>query len=541
LAVSRVRPRFAAVVVVLAVVAAACGGGSGGKSVGGAGTGGGAKGDATPVSGGTVTYGLEAETDNGFCLNLANLTPAGTQVALAVYDTLMVPNDKGEMAPYLAKSVVPNADYKEWTITLRPGITFHDNTPFDAAAVKTNLDAYRHGQLFAFVFANIADTTVVDPMTVKVTMKTPWVPFPYFLYLLGRIGMMAPAQINSKDHCTDQLIGTGPFMFKEWVPKDHLTVVKNPKYWRQGLPYLDSIIFKPVDDASTRINALKGGQLNILQTNSPEQITDLRNLAKAGQLALVENVKGAEPSYNLINTAKPPFDDIVARQAVVLATDRTELNTIINKGINTIADQPFAPDVLGYVSDPGYPKYDLAAAKAKADEYKAKHGGQFKVEVSTTVDSANGREAQLLKSQWAKAGIDVVIKQVDQAQLVSDALGNKAQFSLWRNHPGSDPDTQYVWWHSGSPVNFNRFKDATVDQILDAGRSEPDPAKRKTIYEGLSKALNAGYYNIWKWYAIWVFPSQPNVHGVNGPDLPDGGRPGVITSAHPMVGLWLSK
>lgn len=530
---------FAAVLVALGMVAAACGGGSGGSSAGG--TGRGAKNAGTPQPGGTITYGLEAETDNGFCLSTANLTPAGTQVALAIYDTLAVPNDKGEMVPYLAKSITPSADYKEWVITLRPGVVFHDGTPFDAAAAKLNLDAYRRGTLFAFVFSNIADTAVVDPLTVKVTTKVPWVAFPYFLYLLGRIGMMAPSQINDTAHCGDHLVGTGPFQLKDWVVNDHLSVTKNAKYWQAGLPYLDGITFKPVPDASQRVNALKGGQLNIIQTNSPEQIGDLRNAVKAGQLAMVENTKGAEPSYDLINTGKPPFDDIVARQAVVLATDRVELNNIVNNGLNTIADQPFAPDVVGYVSDPNYPKFDLAAAKAKADEYKAKHGGQFKVEVSTTIDSANGREAQLLKSQWAKAGIDVVIKQVDQAQLVSDALGNKAQFSLWRNHPGSDPDTQYVWWHSGSPVNFNRFKDATIDHILDAGRSEPDPAKRKAIYDGLSRALNAGYYNIWKWYAIWVFPSQTNVHGVEGPNLPDGGRPGITTSAHPMVGLWLSK
>ena len=75
---------------------------------------------------------------------------------------------------------------------MRPGVTFQDNTPLDAAAVKLNLDTYRKGLLFSFVFANIADTAVVDPLTVKVTMKTPWIAFPAYLFYIGRVGIMAP-------------------------------------------------------------------------------------------------------------------------------------------------------------------------------------------------------------------------------------------------------------------------------------------------------------------------------------------------------------
>ncbi|MCU1461384.1 MAG: ABC-type dipeptide transport system, periplasmic component [Acidimicrobiales bacterium] len=535
------RSSFAAIVVGLALVAAACGGGSGSSSAGGTSPNG-SKGEGPPQSGGSITYGLGAESSNGFCLSGANLSPEGIQVAESIYDTLTVPNEKGDYVPYLAKSVAPSSDYKEWVITLRPGVLFHDGTPFDAAAVKLNLDAYRHGLLIQFAFANIADTTVVDPMTVKVTMKVPWVAFPAYLYFTGRIGMMAPAQINDKANCATKMIGTGPFTLKDWVVNDHLTVLKNQKYWRPGLPYLDQITFRPVVDPSQRTNGLKGGQLNIIHTDSALQIKDLRDAAAHGQLTIFENQKGAEVSYNMMNVSHAPFDDITARQAVILATDRVELNNIVNGGVNTIADQPFAPDVVGYVPDPGYPKFDLAAAKVKADAYKAKHGGQFNVEVETTIDPENAREAQLLKSQWAKAGINATIKQVDEATLISDAIGGGYQMNLWRNHQGSDPDTQWVWWHGGSAINFQRFKDPAVDQIFDIGRSDIDPAKRKTDYDGLSKALNAGAYDIWKWYALWAIASQTNVHGITGPDLPDGGgKQGLLASVHPMVGLWVSK
>ncbi len=149
-------------------------------------------------SGGALTFGLEAENTN-YCLSRAQLAISGIQVVAAVYDTLTVPNDKGVPTPYLAKSVTGNTDSTVWTIVLRPGVQFQDGTPLDAAAVKLNLDSYRgapgavnSGPLFSIYLSFISDVSVVDPMTVKVTLKTPVPQFPAYLYSTGRMGMMAP-------------------------------------------------------------------------------------------------------------------------------------------------------------------------------------------------------------------------------------------------------------------------------------------------------------------------------------------------------------
>ena len=96
-----------------------------------------------PQYGGRVVYGLEAETTNGWCLPEGQLAIAGIQVARSIYDTLTVPNGEGEFVPFLAEAVTSNPDFTEWTITLRPGITFHDGSPLTAEVVKNNLDAYR--------------------------------------------------------------------------------------------------------------------------------------------------------------------------------------------------------------------------------------------------------------------------------------------------------------------------------------------------------------------------------------------------------------
>src|SRR3954470_14823653 len=172
---------------------------------------------SSPKPGGSVTYGLEAETGSGWCPTSARLAISGIEVGAAIYDTLMVPNTKAKMVPYLAKSVTPNAEFTEWKITLRDGIKFHDGTPLDAAALVQNFDSYRKSTLIGAALKDITATTPSGPLEVTVTTARPWPEFPWFLYLDGRFLVEAPAQLASPNCATD-LIGTGPFKL------DHYTV-----------------------------------------------------------------------------------------------------------------------------------------------------------------------------------------------------------------------------------------------------------------------------------------------------------------------------
>jgi peptide/nickel transport system substrate-binding protein len=127
---------------------------------------------ATPRPGGTVTYGLESETGGGWCPTSERLAASGIMVESAIYDTLVQPNTKNVMVPYLAKSVDHNPDYTQWTIKLRDGIKFHDGTPLDANALKTNVEAWRTGQLYSSIYSDITDVAVVDPLTVSSRIST---------------------------------------------------------------------------------------------------------------------------------------------------------------------------------------------------------------------------------------------------------------------------------------------------------------------------------------------------------------------------------
>ena len=147
--------------------------------------------------GGTITYGVEGKTTQ-FCPYKTQAAISGIMIMQSMYDTITYPTSDGRVVPYLAKSVTPNADYSQWTITLREGIKFHDGTPLDAAALKLNMDKWKEGILLQFVFSNMGQIDVVDPLTVKVTMKKPWIAFPWYLWTTGRTGIAAPAQLNSQ-------------------------------------------------------------------------------------------------------------------------------------------------------------------------------------------------------------------------------------------------------------------------------------------------------------------------------------------------------
>jgi peptide/nickel transport system substrate-binding protein len=554
--------RLLAVLAVLALVAAGCGGGGGsdgdtaqdpGGTTGG--TTGGDEGDEAsgePTPGGKVVYALEAESTGGFCLYSAQLAISGIMVTQSIYDTLTVPNADGEYVPYLAESIEPNETFDSWVITLRDGVTFHNGEALDGEAVKLNLDSYRGANpdafapLFTFVFQNIDTVEATGPLEVTVTTKTPWPAFPAYLFSSGRLGIMAPEQIADTENCSRNLIGTGPFQLDEWVPNDHLTATKYADYWRaeDGLPYLDEIEFRPVTDGGQRVNGLETGGFQAMHTSGAQEVLDLRDLAEAGQANLEESSEGAEVGYTLLNDAKPPFDDLTARQAVALAVSEEELNELINDGLNTLANGPMAPGTQGFSEDTGYPAYDPDRAKELVQEYKDAHGGEFAFELTWSgTDPSTRQLAEEAAQQLREAGIDVTVKNTaDQSQFINDALGGNFDAFIWRNHGGTDGDLLYVWFHSGSPVNFSKFVDPEVDRLLDEGRAEIDPDRRDEIYAELNQRFGEQVWELWSWYTLWGIATAPNVHGILGPELPDGDMPfPLLAGWHLTSGLWIEQ
>ena len=469
--------------------------------------------------------------------------------------------------PFLAESVEPNAAYDQWTIKVRPNITFHNGEPLNAAAVKQNLDAYRgqapsSGPLFSFVFEQINDVVVVDDSTVQVNMDGPWVGFDAFIWGTGRVGMVAPAQLNDANTCNRNLIGTGPFRMTNcsgdvqcgWTINDKLVAEANPDYWRtdadgEKLPYVDEIEFRPVIDAQQRLNGLVGGELNLIHTTDGPTITELRADADAGEINLLESDYEPEISYTMLNTSKAPFDNETARQAVTYVADPQEFIDVTQDGIVERAVQPFGPDSPAYVDpeDLKFPQPNLEKAKELTAEYKEETGEDLTFSILSTTAPETVALAQLAQSQLEAAGMNVTIDQVEQTQLINTALGGDFQAVLWRNHPGGDPGTQYVWWYSvtkaGAPnfVNFSKINDPEIDKVFKDGRANTDLAARGESYQELSREFAKKMYNIWGWYTIWAFGAAKNVHGLYPPPNPGGEEAVIIASVQPTAGLWISK
>ena len=496
-------------------------------------------------SGGDLRFGLEAETTGGFCLSQAQLVTSGKQVAAAIYDTLMVPNTKGVYVPNLAESVTPNATFNEWTIKLRPNVKFHDGTPVNADALKQNMDAWKTGRLFTFVFGNMDQVTKVDDLTVKVTTKTPWKAFPAYLYLEGRAGIMAPAQMNNTATCATNMIGTGPFKLNspsDWKVNESLKVVKNPDYWRKdakgnALPCANSITFVPIPDSPTRDTQLIGGQLDMMHTSSSQSIDKLSTTS--GIDVLREKPGNSETRIYQINAQKPRFNNPEAREALAMAIDAKTINQIRNKGINTLTNQTMDTKSPGYLKSNGFPKYNLKKAQALVDKVKAANGGSFDVTLLTTTDSDNSQEGQLIIEQLQKAGMNAKMNQVDQSSLVNDLLGGNFSVTLVRNFfsdPAYGDASNYVWFSKGSPVNFSKFDDPTVQTALDAGRTSTDDAALNKAYQDFNKAMATGVYNVPVWYSEWALASK-GVTGATGAPLPDGSKQLVLNARFPVDSL----
>jgi peptide/nickel transport system substrate-binding protein len=540
--------RRVSAVMALALLATACGGG--GDSGGGGDTAGGDEG--TPTPGGRVVYGLEAETADGWCLPEAQLAISGIMVARTVYDTLTRPNAEGEYEPWLAESVEPNEDSTVWTVKLREGVKFHDGTDLNAQVVKNNLDAYRgvyptrSPLLFIFVFNNIASVDIVDDMTVSVTMKEPWVSFDAFLYSSGRLGMMAQAQLDDTNNCAENMIGTGPFTKKEWVPNQKFVAEKNPDYWAKDaegnqLPYLDEIEFVPIVEVAQRVNALESGDITAMHTSDPSTIADLRGIADSGDMNLTESTDFGEVTYIMLNSSKPPFDNIKARQALAYAFNFDDYNAVRGKGILTRATGPFAPGNVGNLDDTGLPSFDLDKAKELVQEYEQETGQPLNFTFTTTQAASTVADGEFLKEQAEAAGIGVEIVTVDQSTQIDTAIQGDFEAIAWRNHPGGDPDEQYVWWNSTYPTNFGRIKDPDIDSLLEEGRTTPDQDARVGIYEDLNRRFGEEVYNLWNYYTPWVVATASDVHGVLG-EGPTAAEPFPgLAVGNPVTYMWVEQ
>ncbi len=376
-----------------------------------------------PVIGGTLVVSGEAEVANPWTPAAMQCDSYCQQRARTFYDPLVAYGADLEVHPFLAESVEPNADFTEWTVTLREGISFHDGTPLNADAVIYNLQATGTGVLVAGSLTDVAKVpSQADPnvMELKIekngprsftiftgkggdpTKPVPWVDFD--AYLAGQLGLIASPTwleaVKADPAKAAQPVGTGPFIFESYAPRDRLVVTKNPDYWMQDsegrqLPYLDSIEFRVIEDGVTAGEALRSGEIDIFATSNANVIRDFQD---SGDFAI--SLQDELTETNFINIDQSKQNDLADRRvrcALSMAINRQELIEATGGGILEPANGIFSPGQQGYLEDNGLSiEQDLEGAAALIEEYEAETGKQVAFQLGQTPTRTNDEVAELL-------------------------------------------------------------------------------------------------------------------------------------------------
>jgi len=552
------------------------------------------KDEGEPVKGGTLVYGIEADTANAWPPYRASYATSGYIPLEAISDSLFAVTDKGETVGLLVESFEHNEDYTEWTLHIRDGIKFHDGTPLDGAAVKFNIDASRAAPLTAGTLTPV-DTVTANGQDVVITVKGgPWVALPtYFGY--GSIGyMLSPKWLASlpdvpqrteggpvydaavaatpPDGDPAKPVGLGAFKFESYTPGNgnSFRAVRNDDYWRgpngitgEDLPYLDAIEAVVAVDIDSRQNALRSGQFDAMHTANSDTISQLLG---DSDLEVTATSRFGDTSYYLLNEASGPDVDpegknanspllnVHCRRALAHAMDRDRMAKDRGAGLVSPANGPFPPGSIGYLADNGYPAFDLDKAHQEMTQCLSELGtDHIEFTFNTTNDPFNVETGGLVQSMWADAFGDQVratITPIEQGQYIGLALNGTFNAQQWRSHSGLDPDQQRLWWQkaSVSPIgklalNFGRFKDDVIDGALQTIKSNPDPAARKAAAETINRRFGEQVYNWWWSWTLWGVATQPYVNGIERNVLPDGTK-GIglaFAGRHQVNEIWCDK
>lgn len=477
----------------------------------------------TPQAGGDLIYGIPGEPA-GFNLTAQACPQDCKLVARTFYDPLMALDEDLNPVPYLAESVEPNDDFTEWTITLRDGVEFHDGTPLTADVVKQNLVAYSTPpSLVADVLSAQIDTIeATDELTAVVTMKQPWATFD--IALTAEPGyVIAPATIDSGVDGGLNPIGTGPFRFEEWKQGDSITVVRNDDYWQENLPYLDSVVFRPIPDSAARTSAFERGEITAIMTDTPEQIARIEGLS---DVWLNKSTESASTDEYVLNNEVGPTSDLRVRQALAYAFDRDSYVTVLGAGVVVPANGPFPAGSVGHLDDTGDITFDLDRAKALVEEYEAENGP-----LTLTIQAGQEKSTalQLVQSMWQDAGIDIELQIGDPNVVITNLLQGNFEIMAGALPGAVNPADHAIWWDSANinPIgeistNYGRIDDPRIDAALEVLKSEADPTVRAEAAADINRQFAQNTYAIWTYWTVWVTATASNVHDLVGIELPGG-------------------
>ena len=521
--------------------------------------------------GGEMTVGIPAEQPSRTTFTGAGgkMDASAFCIANAIYDSLFVSSSDGlSWLPNLATAAVPNSTYKEWTITLRSGVKFHDGTDFNADDVVGNYNAQKANATVGLAIGPLINTvTKVDATHVKYTLPFAWTTFPFQL-AEQQISFMAAASSLAGG----KPVGTGPFKLNnlsdwDWSSAgngDVITLHANTNYWKNdhtgaSLPYLDVLKFKVIVDPAARVSALRAGTIDIMQNADGSAIKAVRNDPGNLQFRTDEN-DAREPAVNCIimntqqggyskspktgasnpsakgcvnGTSKDSWDangkaviaDINIRKACAMAINRTTYWQNMDGGVGVVLDGLYRAKVNGSANplyaNPKYPAYNTTTAKKLVADWKKANPGK---ECKFYIDTVQGSEAQnqafaFIYNALQAVGITVVQRQLTQPDLIQAKIDKKYDASTWSQFGGVTPDLNYVWFNSSKGlnyqnanfVNFAQQADPLVNAAMQTAMGAKTTATRKKGWQKVNSLIVANMPYLFLDTTVTMFAARAGV------------------------------
>ncbi len=412
----------------------------------------------------------------------------GAQVYEGIFSKLIDIAPDNSFVPDLATAWT-QTDPTTWTLKLVTNATFHNGEAFTSADVKYTFERIldpKTASAYAGLYAQIASVDAPDPATVVFHLKSP---FGAFLTNLATNGEIVNKKAIESGDPARAPVGTGPFIFVEWVQGDHISLKKNPTYFKAGLPHLDSITFKflPVDQS--RIDGLAAGELDWVDAIPLQSVPTLK---ADPRFTYVTSPVAGIPDYITLNTKLAPFDNLKVRQAVALAVNRAAIRDVAYLGTGELGLTEMPTGSTWYDAT-GVFSTDPDVAKAKQLLADAGFAGGLQVEYLGLPQYPELlKTGQVLRETLKEIGIDMVIKPVDVSVWFDAFIAGKYQITSAYQERTIDPDNFYsLVLHSGAPVNTSGYSNPAVDALIEKAAASADTAERKALYQQIRTMVTA--------------------------------------------------
>ncbi len=494
-----------------------------------------------PVRGGTLRYGLEADVD-GLNPTSSALSSPGLKMAGVVFDTLAAYDTEGNAVPYLAETIEPvDGDLSKWQVKLRDGITFHDDTPLNAAALQVNFERIKSDPLVGLAirpyYPEQGAIEVIDDLTVQYNLLEPSAGFPGAL--TTQVGFIAsPTWLDAAiaDPTLNQApVGTGPFVFDSRSPDSVTRFVRNDNWWN-GDVFLDAVEFLPVPDPDTLLDLFTSGDLGGMQTSDPATVGELQDTD--GVQNLIDET--GEESFVMINSSVPPFDDIRARKALAFASPLENIRSLIGLGIARPADGIFTPESEYYnpdvVQEGDMPDEAIALVAEYCAEFATVENpvlgkpactdGKINMEYQFPGPSViSTRTAEILDEGWSVA-FNVTFDEVAQDDDIQQAALGRYNTVAWRQFGEVDPlgDKVYMMCRNigGISLNWPKYCSENRDALINEAQALTDRDARVPLLQEISQDIHDAYTYIFSTHTIWDNALDESVQGACERTSPEG-------------------